>query len=193
MKTFLLLLLPFFSIFSFSQKTPPNLVIVATLFPEGEEVGIAFSTIIPKENLEIYIQNLAKLGGRKVEDLRIKDEEGKTSAHFLLKGGKLWGDDKPYIQLFINAFPDMDYLYIALFPLRQIENTIPLHFENEDVIIRNLGVKSFNYEIKHKRKLSSPTTLYSTWEKWRLPYIPLAVVFFVIVAIFLSGRRKGRQ
>lgn len=193
MKTFLSFLLFLLAIPSFPQRTPPDLVIVASLLPTGEDVGIAFSGIVPKERVENYIQKLAQLGGRKVENLKIREEEGKTSAHFLLTGGALWNDDKPYIQLFINSFPDVNSLFIALFPFRKIENTLPLHFENEDVIIRNLGVNSFNYEVVHKRKMASPTSLYSTWEKWRFSFIPLAVVFSLVAAIFLLGRRKGRQ
>jgi len=193
MKTFLSFLLFLLAIPSFPQRTPPDLVIVASLLPTGEDVGIAFSGIVPKERVESYIQKLAQLGGRKVENLKIREEEGKTSAHFLLTGGALWKDDKPYIQLFINSFPDVNSLFIALFPFRKIENTLPLHFENEDVIIRNLGVNSFNYEVVRKRKMASPTSLYSTWEKWRFSFIPLAVVFSLVAAIFLLGRRKGRQ
>lgn len=193
MKTLIPLLILLFSLCSFSQKQPPDLVIVASLLEGGEDIGIAFSKIIPKEKVESYINNLAQLGGRRIENLKIKDEEGTTSAHFLLTGGKLWGEDKPYIQLFINAFPDMDTLFVALFPLRKIENTLPLHFENENIIIRNLGVKSFNYEIKHKRKSEVPISLYSTWERWRFPLVSLTSLFVVAVTILILGRRKGRQ
>ncbi len=187
------LLLFLLSLPSLPQKPPPDLVIVASLLPEGEDVGIAFSHTIPREKVESYIRNLAKLGNREVKNLTIREEEGKTSAHFLLIGGKRWGDDKPYVQLFINAFSDIDSLFLVLFPSRQIGSTLPLHFENEDIIIKNLGVKSFNYEIRHKRKMASPTSLYSSWEKWRFSLIPLAFVLSLIFVIFLRERRKGRK
>jgi len=193
MKKTLFFLLPLLlSLPSFPQKTSPDIVIVASLLSGEEDVGIAFSQTVPRERVESYLQSLAQLGGRMVEDIQINEEEGKTSAHFLLKGGKQWGDDKPYIQMFVNAFPDMDSLFIVLFPLRQIENTLPLHFENEDIIIKSSGVDSFNYEVRHKREMTSATSLYSAWEKWRLPLI-LAGIFTITMVISVVGRRKRRQ
>ncbi|MBC7327562.1 hypothetical protein H5T87_05555 [bacterium] len=174
------------------KSSPPEIVIVAAILPEGEDVGIAFSRLIPHNQVEAYIQRLASLGNRNVENLQIRDEEGKTSAHFLLKGGNRWSEDRPYVQLFINSFPDINSLFIVLFPLRKIENSLPLHFENEDIIIRNLGMRKFNYEVRHKKEMTSPISLYSTWERTRFPLFSFAVLVVSVLAILLGRRRKKR-
>ena len=175
----------------FPKEGVPDIVIIASISPEGEDVGIAFSSLVPHSKVRDYAENLARLGGRNLENLKIKDEENITSAHFFLKGGKQWKDDKQYIQLFINAFPDLNSLHIVLFPFRRIDNSLPLQFENKDVIIKSLGMKSFNYEVIHKRKLSSPISLSTGWEKWRpLIYSLVSLTFLLCVFLFLGRRRK---
>jgi hypothetical protein len=175
----------------FPKEETPDIVIIASILSGGEDIGIAFSSIVPHNKVRDYAENLARLGGRNLENITIKDEENITSAHIFLKGGKQWKDDKQYIQLFINAFPDLNSLHIVLFPLREIENSLPLQFENKDVIIKSLGMKSFNYEVIHKRKLSSPISLSTGWEKWRLPIYSLVSLSFLIgVFLFLGRRRK---
>jgi hypothetical protein len=191
MKTlsYLLLLILFCFPLAARQKVP-DIVIIASIFNGGEDIGVAFSSIVPHEKVRNYVENLARLGGRNLENLKIKDEENITSARFFLKGGKQWEEDKQYIQLFINAFPDLNSLQIVLFPLREIQNSLPLHFENEDVIIKNLGMQSFNYEVIHKRKISSPISLSSKWEKWRLPIFFLLSLSFLSVLFLVLGRRR---
>jgi len=185
---FLLFLLFCFPIFP--KEEAPDIVVIASIFAGGEDIGVAFSSIVPHEKVMNYAENLAKLGGRNLENLKIKDEENITSARFFLKGGKQWKEDKQYIQLFINAFPDLNSLHIVLFPLREIQNSLPLQFENEDVIIKSLGMHSFNYEVIHKRKMSSPISLSSGWEKWRLPIYSLLSLSFLGVLFFVLGRRR---
>jgi hypothetical protein len=187
---FLLFLLFCFPIFP--KEEAPDIVVIASIFAGGEDIGVAFSSIVPHEKVMNYAENLAKLGGRNLENLKIKDEENITSARFFLKGGKQWKEDKQYIQLFINAFPDLNSLHIVLFPLREIQNSLPLQFENEDVIIKSLGMHSFNYEVIHKRKMSSPISLSSGWEKWRLPIYSLLSLSFLGVLFFVLGRRRRK-
>jgi hypothetical protein len=187
---FLLFLLFCFPIFP--KEEVPDIVVIASIFAGGEDIGVAFSSIVPHEKVMNYAENLAKLGGRNLENLKIKDEENITSARFFLKGGKQWKEDKQYIQLFINAFPDLNSLHIVLFPLREIQNSLPLQFENEDVIIKSLGMHSFNYEVIHKRKMSSPISLSSGWEKWRLPIYSLLSLSFLGVLFFVLGRRRRK-
>jgi hypothetical protein len=174
----------------FPKEEAPDIVIIASILPGGEDIGIAFSSIVPHNKVRDYAENLARLGGRNLENITIKDEENITSAHIFLKGGKQWKDDKQYIQLFINAFPDLNSLHIVLFPLREIENSLPLQFENKDVIIKSLGMKSFNYEVIHKSKISSPISLSTGWEKWRLPIYFLISLSFLIGVFFFLGRRR---
>lgn len=176
-----------------SQQKIPDVVIVVSILRGGEDVGIAFSSLVSKGKVENYVKNLAKLSGGKVEVLNIRNEEDRTSAHFSLKGGKVFREDRQYLQLLINAFPDMHTLRIVLFPLRQIENSLPLHYENEDVIIRNLGMNTFNYEVMRKSETTTPVSLSSSWEKWRFFISSLLFLFSIGAFLMIWGRRRKKK
>lgn len=175
------------------EKQVPDVVIICSLLPGGkEDVGIAFSHVVAEDKAKEYVERLGHFLGGEVTDLRIRAEEGITSAHFRISNGREWEDDRGYLQAFINAFNDVRSLRIVLFPFRPLRNSLPLRFENDKVIINNLGMGNFNYEVLLKEEKPRNVSLYSLWERGRLFFYLFAGIVVVSLGTFLTLRRRKR-
>ncbi len=175
------------------EKQMPEVVIICSLLPGGkEDVGIAFSYVVSEDKVKEYVERLGHFWGGDVTDLRIREEEGITSAHLQMSKGKGWEDERGYLQAFINAFSDLRSLRIVLLPFRPLRNSLPLRFENDKIIINNLGMGNFNYEVLFKEEKPRNVSLYSFWERGRLFFYLFGGIVVVSLGTFLTLRRRKR-